>query len=220
MIAVVMPTRGLIFTEVENSLEQVRFFCKGDCVFFRSINLPIPDGINELVEQALLLEDLTHILFIEEDTVMPQNGFISLIKENADIAFIDYAVNGWSCSAKSDDDTILWCGLGCTLVKREVFDNLEKPYFRTDKSLRLNDYIWIDVPMKYGGQDIWFFVHAREKGFTIKQVSGECKHLALLLAGTAGMNKGQHVLGEKEKIWRPQIIHLTDDMEVDKVENV
>lgn len=203
MIAVVLPTRGLVFTEVENALEQVRFFCGKNVVFLRSVDLPIPRGHNELVEKALMLNDLTHILFIEEDTVMPIDGFFEMVKANVDIAFIDYAINGWACAAKTEDGEILWCGLGCTLVKVDVFKKLEKPYFRVDKSLILNDqdyFEWKDLPNKYGGHDIWFFSQAREAGFKITQVPGECKHMKIDELGKPGVNNGFHQLSQKPVI--------------------
>lgn len=206
MIAVVMPTRGLIFTEVEKALEIERK--THELEVFRSSNLKIPDAFNELTEKAIFNEEkFTHIWYIEEDTVPTKDALKLLLALDSDIGFIDYGVSGYSCSARyAKTDEILWCGVGCTLVKREVFDSLSRPWFRSDKSFRLNDYKWIDTPMKYGGHDIWFCCQARKNGFVIKQAEGECRHLKLDALGTPEVNDGKHTISDKLKISKHQII--------------
>lgn len=201
-IGVILPSRGLVFAEVEDSISRN---LKGyDYFVYRSWDKKIPDCENELVDIALQ-NGSDYLFFCEEDTVMPDGGFGELLKAGADIACIDYGVAGWSCITRDKNtNEILWCGLGCTLIKREVFEKLEKPYFKSDKQLLLNfwpEIRWIDAPRNaYGGQDIYFCIKAREKGFTIKQVEGECKHLKLLGLGRPGINNGLHTIGQKPMI--------------------
>jgi hypothetical protein len=205
MIAVILPTRGLVFTETEIALgKNLEGY---DYRIYRSTDLPIPDGHNQLVEKALK-DDPNYILFVEEDTVMQDGGLEQMMKANADIACIDYGVEGWGCVARNHAGDVLWCGLGCTLVKRDVFEKLSKPYFRTDILLRLNDMTWIPAGNHetYGGQDIYFCCMARDKGFKIVQVDGECRHLRLESLGTKEVNHGIHIIGEKPKITKKQII--------------
>lgn len=204
-IAVILPTRGIVFTAVEQALESMRNTYFLDV--FYSTNLGIPDAQNTLVDRALEGYPYTHLFFVEEDTVPPDECLDKLLATGADIACIDYSVNEYSCVAReAKTQDILWCGLGCTLVKRRVFEQLEKPYFRSDKSFRLNDWTWIDVPMKYGGQDIYFCLKAREKGFKITQVPGECLHLKLEQAGPTETNAGTHQITVKKGITKQQII--------------
>lgn len=212
-VAVVLTTRGLVFTEVEEAIEKSRaiFTVKGEQVHvqvFRSSSLPIPECHNQLTQNALLTNP-DYIWYIEEDTVPPANALYNLIAADADVTFIDYAINGWACAAKYTDGEILWCGLGCTLVRAGVFRKLERPFFRTDKSLSLNEdtyFKWLDIPNKYGGQDIWFFSQAREAGFKIIQVPGECKHMKIDELGKPGVNNGFHQLSQKPRI-KNQAIH-------------
>src|SRR3990167_7941591 len=112
MIGVILASRGLIFTEVEIAIEQIRQ--KQNIQVFRSYNLPIPDAQNTLIAEALKNTSIHKLLFIEEDTIIPDGGFEQLDKTNADIACIDYSVNGWGCVTKNKQGEILWCGLGCT----------------------------------------------------------------------------------------------------------
>lgn len=205
MIGVILPSRGLIFAEV---LESLFDNLEGrDYRIYQAIGLPIPDCENVPVEKALA-DGCSQLWFIEEDTVPPKGALDKLLQAEGDIAAIDYGVSGWSCIARGKIDCeIKWCGLGCTLVKRRVFESMEKPYFRDDMQLRLNDMTWIPAPEnRYGGQDIWFGCKAREKGFKIVQVQGECKHLKVDSFGVPEQNNGSHQISVKSKILRHQFI--------------
>lgn len=206
MIAIVLPTRGLVFAEVIEAIERERNLVDEKTVLYVSTDKPIPEAQNFLVEKALGSYEITHIFSVEEDTVLPTGALAKLLQSDNDIAAIDYGVSGWSCITKNRNDEILWCGLGCTLIKRGIFEKLEKPWFRSDKSLRLNDWQWIDNPAKYGGHDIWFCTKAREEGFKIGQVEGECEHLQLDSLGEKDYNNGIHKISQKPKIEKHQII--------------
>lgn len=203
MIAIIVPTRGLTFTQTDILIDSVVY--KYDCKVFRSYDMEIPKAPNYLVEKALET-DAEYFLFIEEDNVPTLKQIDDMINRDTDICFVDYGVNGWSCSAQNKRGEILWCGLGVTLVKRKVFETLEKPWFRTDKSYRLNDNKWVDIPMKYGGHDIYFFVKAREAGFKIVKIEGEAGHLKLDSIGSPEVNHGLHLISEKPRIGKYQII--------------
>lgn len=206
-LGVILATRGLVFTEVEMAIEEnLRGF---NYRVYRSFNLKIPDCQNVLAEQALK-DRCTDLLFIEEDTVMPENGMSTLLLAEADIACIDYGVAGYSCITRSKTtDEILWCGLGCTLIKRHVFERMDMPYFKDDKLL-LN--FWPEVRwqkagwQEYGGQDIYFCVKAREYGFVIKQAEGECRHLKLDELGRREVNTGLHQISEKPRVTKQQTL--------------
>jgi hypothetical protein len=205
VIGVVLPSRGLLFAEViESLLDNLQGY---NWKPYQAIGLRIPDCENVPVEQALN-DGCSHLWFIEDDTVPPKGALEKLLHADGDIAAIDYGVNGWGCITRGRiDGEIKWCGLGCTLVKRGVFEALEKPYFRDDLQLRLNDMQWIPAPEnRYGGQDIWFSCKAREKGFKIVQVQGECKHLKLDALGKPEENNGVHKISQKPTIEKHQFI--------------
>ena len=172
-----------------------------DYKIYMSWDKHIPDAHNYLVGRALD-EGADYVLLLEEDVVMPEGSLKEMIGKG-DIVTIDYGVNGWSCITTYQGEN-LWCSTGLTLVKREVFEALEKPYFRSDKSLLLNDWPeikWIDAgEQAYGGHDIYFGIKAREKGFKITKVDGEARHLRLESLGRPEINKGLHQIADKEKI--------------------
>lgn len=208
-IGIILPTRGLVFTKVEQAIEEMRGNC--EIRVYRSNDLPIPDGHNNLARQALA-EGCDRLFFIEEDTVPPPGALNSLLQADSDISCIDYGVSGWGCVTRNSKGEILWCGLGCTLVKREVFEKLSFPYFRADMTLRLNDWTWQKLPeqyiktKQYGSLDIWFCYNARKLGFTIVQVDGECEHLQLIALGQRETNHGLHTIEPKPKIGKKQIV--------------
>jgi hypothetical protein len=207
-IGIILPTRGLVFTQVEQAIEEMR---DTRVRVYRSHNLPIPDGHNQLVKQALT-DGCEWLFFIEEDTVPPAGILEKLLQADNDIACVDYGVSGWGCITRNSQGEILWCGLGCTLIKRHVFEKMIYPYFRVDMTLRLNDWSWQQLPEKYiktkhyGSLDIWFCDQARKLGFTIIQVVGECEHLELIVLGKRETNYGLHSIQAKPKITKNQIV--------------
>lgn len=208
-IGIVIPSRGLIFSKTLEAIERERR--NYETKLYVSNDLPIPEGHNDLCVQALK-DGNEWILFIEEDTVIPTGALEKLLAVQADVACIDYGVAGWSCITKNTEGEILWCGLGCTLIKRTVFEALEVPYFRADMVLTLPEFTWRQLPEEYvktrnyGNLDIWFFTKAREKGFVIKQVEGECDHLQLVELGQRGINEGIHKIIKKPEIKNHQVI--------------
>lgn len=207
-IGIIIPTRGLVYTKVEEAIEGLR---DSRVKVYRSNGLPIPDGHNQLTRQALE-EGCDLIFYIEEDTVPPPDALKKLMQTDSDIACIDYGVQGWGCVTRSPKGEILWCGLGCTLVKREVFEKMTYPYFRADMTLRLNDWTWQKLPdeyiktKQYGSLDIWFCDQARKLGFTITQAEGEAEHLELIALGQRETNNGLHTIHARPRISKNQIV--------------
>lgn len=209
MIAIILPTRGFVFTQVEIAIERERKTTWEQVTVYRSSDLSIPYCLDDLVSKAC--EDgATHFWFIEEDTVPPEGSLKKLLYSSADISFIDYGVQGWSCSAESLLGDILWCGFGCTMVKASVFDRVSKPWFVTDQKFRLNTHEWVPVSKKdlYGGHDIWFFYHAKKEGCIFEKIEGECDHLSLVSLGAKERNNGLHTVVKKPRISMKNIVNL------------
>lgn len=209
-IGICLPSRGMVFSKTIQALEEARK--DYETKLYISHDLPIPQGHNDLCIKALR-DGSEYILFIEEDVVIPAGAIEKLLAVQADIACIDYGVSAWSCVTRDQRAEILWCGAGCLLVKREVFEKMEYPYFRTDKVLRLNDMTWQTLPEEYiknkayGGLDIWFCCEARRLGFKIKEVEGEeCEHLQLDELGEKGVNQGLHTISARPKIEKRQVL--------------
>lgn len=203
MIGVARPTRGLEFTESSDSisanLEGVPHRIR------RTWDDPIPDSFNKVTEQLLAYPDTEAILFLEEDTVMPVGGLQALIATGAPIAHIWYYLKLGPKNPSyrlTEEGDILWVGLGCTLVQREVFERVPRPWFRTGfatgsvhegssckkKTIRL-----VSVPGGYGTQDVYFCWVAKGAGFNIAIVENmRADHLVLEALGEQYLNNGCH----------------------------
>ena len=214
-VAILVPTRGLVFTEVEEYIEDVRRTYPHISIY-RTHNLPIPDCFNTVAEQALQDPTNDYFWFIEEDTVPPIKTLDKFLEAMAfsDIAAVDYGFNGgWNTIVRSEiNEKILFTGFGCTFMKRKVLEAFDKPIFKANRAFNISAMQWMPVdPSKvYGQYDIIFGSEARKKGFIFTQVEGECKHLQLLSLGAKEINNGLHVIGEKDRIAKYLTIPLED----------
>lgn len=174
-IAVLLPTRGLIFGKTIKSLFENLRSHRWELITV--VGLPIPNAQNELIRRALRT-DCSYFWLVEEDVIIPPKTLKKMLRKDKDVICVDYPViSGWS-TIKKENGEIKHCGLGCTLIKREVFEEIPGPWFSIDKSLDADTGKILDIPMKYGGHDIFFGIKLREHGFKIHQLDGvECGHL-------------------------------------------
>lgn len=142
---------------------------------------------NLIIENALA-SDATHIFFIDDDVLVPPDGLMRLLAHDknvvsglylmrnfphAPIAFNAVDSDG-KCRFKflNDGETGLVpavnFGLGCCLIRTDVFRLLEKPYIRIGQ---LNAEEWND--------DIEFFNRVRAAGYQLYlDLDVRCGHMA------------------------------------------
>lgn len=130
---------------------------------------------NIIIEKALE-HKCTHILFVDDDMIVPPDTLKKLLSHRKDIvtglyllrsfphypALFDEAYSNGKCkftflsSQESKLVPAVNCGLGCVLIRTEVFKFLEKPWVRLGE---LDQDEWCD--------DIGFFNRCRKAGFEI-----------------------------------------------------
>jgi hypothetical protein len=175
-VVAVVPTRGLVYAKTmqgfltnvyENNAEPLIVDEK-----------PMPDCFNSGVEQALE-RGAEYIWFLEEDNEAPPGVLKEMLRLQKPIVTLDYNVGGGVSHIHRDEGgKPLWCGLGCTLIRREVFERIEKPWFEVHRHFN-QDGKEIIIPKevlgkKYGGHDVLFFnVKCREAGFDITVLEGK-----------------------------------------------
>lgn len=226
MIAICVPSRGLIFSRtvqsVINGMAELSKIGVGSA-YFTSHDLPIPDAHNYCVETALQNPAIKKIFFVEEDNFIFPDAFVALATSDYDIATLQYNdKNGspFGIIHYNEAQEIIWCGLGATCIKREVFEKLGKPYFRTDTRYKItkkhlasgkmvvdyekiephqrwdetkNEFVDKNDPYIYGGLDIDFYHRARNNGFKINALQDfRAHHFKLVKLGEPYTNQGVH----------------------------
>lgn len=165
----------------------------------------VADGRNNLTDY-FLSSDCTHILFVDSDIILPKNALCDLLNMQwyicTGIAYkknIDTIVNpdpyailyyheesNKTCFCPHFAKRSLFkqgiitpvdcCGLYCTLIKKELFDMIKKPYFFfAHEEIKSQDK---DEPYCIG-EDMWFCRKViQEAGIQIwAHGSVNCKHI-------------------------------------------
>lgn len=214
-IGIITPTRGMVFTETMQFVEDTRYTYP-HVRHFMTWGMPIPDCFNAATERAFADPRIEYLWFLEEDTVPPATTLDKLLAamQDFDIAACDYGFNGgYNTIARSSiNDSILFTGFGCTMMRRSVLEKMPHPFFRADRSFNISSGQWYATdPLRvYGQFDIDFCSRARKEGFTITQVEGECRHLKLEQLGAKEINNGCHIISEKDRISRQLTLPLVD----------
>ena len=205
-VAVILPSRGLIFSETAQEI-----LANLDGVahkFFFSHGQPIPKCFEQPTNRALLDESITHLWFIEDDTVLPPYTLKRMIDQFANVVTCDYPItkDGRGSVFYNQAGNVVFCGTGCMLVKREVFDSLKAPYF-TDKirwtMLNYGEAVKLIASKNpnhdgYGLHDITFCIKLWKTGILIKVLDIKLGQRKLIELGKSGSNNGAH----KIEIWK------------------
>lgn len=178
--------------------------------YFTSHNLPIPDSHNDCVTRALEA-GAEKIFLIEEDMYMFPDAMIALVKSDFDIATLQYNdKNGspFGIIHKNEAGEVIWTGVGAVVIKREVFEKVGEPYFRTHprygvkkkhnkNGVYVSEYYELDAPepYSYGGLDINFYTRARKEGYEINVLPEyKAHHFDLVALGDKFTNQGIHTI--------------------------
>ncbi len=186
--------------------------------WFLTHDLPIPDCDN-VVAEAGLASGADYLWWVEEDVIAPPGALLASLALETDVAAVNYPVGemGWSCIARNAEGHIFWCGLGCTLIRRELFETIARPWFSTDTAYQiirtngrseLRSHADPTPPEKrYGRQDIYFFIRACEAGFRIAAVPDMIAgHAKVKTLGQPDTNHGAHVMDVLTEIKLEQFV--------------
>lgn len=123
-----------------------------------------------MVHTALENEDVTHFLWLDSDMSFPPDLFHRLLSHDLPLVACNYVKRGIPATPNSKDvdgkviatnrdsrglEEADSAGFGALLVKREVFENTERPWF---------DTVWFTTPegkLEMMGEDVFFFRKAR-----------------------------------------------------------
>lgn len=217
-LGVVLPSRGLLFSEsFEELLRELKPFKYK--IFFAHAK-PIPDCFNVPLEKALADPDVTHVLFCEDDMMLPKGILKKMIDLDVPATALDYPFknDGEATVLHDPDGYALYSGTGFLLVWREVLDKMPKPIMRTDLAwdLRIQNHTLVMWPRDvskiktYGLHDINFGLTLWTNGMPIVPAApaGQRKLIAL---GRAGTNQGAHIIKKLTRVGIDNITKTDDE---------
>ena len=199
-IAVIFPSRGLVFSRTAEELLNMLKGYKHKIYFAHK--QPIPDCFEKPLTTALSNKEHTHILIVEDDMILPVDTLKKLLELDVAVATADYPINkeGRGSVFRDKAGKIIFCGTGCLLVKREVFNELRKPYFRTNTRWNVKNmgkYIKFTGSENtnlegYGLHDINFCMELQRLKIPIHCIDTVLGQRKLINLGKAGSNDGAH----------------------------
>lgn len=203
-IAVIFPSRGLVFSRTAEDLLNMLKGIKHKIYF--SHKRPIPECFEEPTQKALANPDITHLFFFEDDVVAGPDTLKKLLNADCNAATMDYPVTkeGNGSVFYDQGGTVVFCGTGCLLVKRKVFDNIKQPYFTDTVRWSMLNYgeavklTGVKGSTGYGTHDITFSIKLWKTGVMIKVIKGKLAQRKLVSLGKAGSNNGQHNI----EVWK------------------
>jgi len=207
-IGIVIPSRGLMFSRTAEEIERETRGMRRK--FYFSHGKPIPKCFESPVNRALCDFDNTHILIIEDDMKLHENAIWEALDADKDVVVYDYPItkNGRGSVFIDGTGRVIYSGTGFMLIKREVFDKLKAPYFRSDigwNVYRDNESLRF-VARKmvkgdgYGLHDITFGMKLQKAGITITVLDKTLGQRKLIALGKAGTNDGAHNIEDWTKV--------------------
>jgi hypothetical protein len=199
------PSRGLVHSRTVESIMQNISACHSIewAGWMLTHDLPIPDCFEQVTEKALA-KGADALWFVEED-MQPEpqtlSKMVKALRNGADIATVQYSFKpvqyDWIGEAMTTDANgkVTWCGMGCILINRRVFDEVPRPWFCTYNRLVRADgtVTWQGGESVYGC-DVMFTFVCYSMGFEFAIVDAKVNHLRIIEQGKAGQNERYHII--------------------------
>jgi GT2 family glycosyltransferase len=165
---------------------------------YMSHNLPIPDCFNEPMKEAMNTDG--DVWIVEEDMLIPTGTLKRMYEMGKPVVSVDYADRrtGKSLTWRDKKGNVILTGLGCMLVKREVFEKMEAPYFRRaiieiQEDGSFKERVGAKTDSSYGTQDVYFCMKIREAGYEIDLLpNAKVGHMMVEEYGEDYKNNGVH----------------------------
>jgi len=174
-LGICVPARDQVHTNFAISLANLTSRLTRDCIDYQLhvvCGSVIAESRTRLANEALEY-GATHLLWLDSDMHFPANIVSRFLKHDRDIVAANYSTRyqPYRSVAFVDPDNIdqrlesraglhrVWAvGMGCMLVKAEVYANLPKPWYSHEYNKQSDNF---------GGEDIYFCNQAMHHGIDV-----------------------------------------------------
>lgn len=218
-IALCYPSRGMGHDRTSfGAFRELRRYPHILCPAF---GLPMPDSHNLAAEQALADARVTHLWFVENDHLLPPGVLAALLDADAPVVAAPYTMhNAVPLGIRDKRGALVLVGLGCTLIRRDVFAKVPTPPFQINADLwdRKAD-AWgtgetaplLGLPRPHAlvsGPDTYFCRELRRAGIPIAMLDDtwQVGHLAVMQRGQTNAISVDQVRmdgGQPDYPWAP-----------------
>ena len=198
-LAVIVPSRGLMFSEtLEDLLRELEGF---NYEIFWSHAKSLPQCFEDPTERALADPDVFAVLICEDDMQLPKGILKKMFAQNYPVVALDYPFqqDGDSTVLHDPEGFAYWTGSGFILIARSILEGLEKPIWRTDRTFdpfidKDTIHFWPRKLTKvfYGLHDLNFGMVLYSSGVPIMVMDETAGQHKLVSLGEKGVNNGAH----------------------------
>jgi len=198
-IGICLSSRGMMFSKTTESIfNNIKGF--ENCELYMAHGLPIPICFNYTIKRALD-SGCDYIWLVEEDMDIPEGTLKRMLQLQKPIVTCNYADRRSGCQLISrSGGKVLFSGMGCLLIKREVLEKVEAPWCRTGVFWKVwNEdetvFDWEYQPditfREYGSQDVYLCTAMRKAGYEITELeNANIGHMKLIEKAEDVKNNG------------------------------
>lgn len=225
-LAVVLPSRGLMFSETfEELLRELDGF---DYQIYWSHGRPLPDCFNEPTERILGDKDVFAVLYCEDDMILSPGILKKMFAKNYPVVACDYPFknNGDSTMLHDPAGNAIYSGTGFILIAKPILERLPKPIFRTDTAwdTMIKGTTLVFWPRKldhvaYGLHDVHLGITLFSAGVPIKAMARTLGQRKLVKLGQPNVNNGAHHIRNLTIVGRDLVIKTVSEQNVELFRN-
>lgn len=190
-IMIAIPNEKYIESETFKSVYNLTVPDGYETYFYPFVNNQIDDARNTIADES---KKYDYLFFVDSDMVLPQDALVKLIQADKPIIsglYIQRIPDTHTLEVYMDLENggvgnipyelinhrgiveIAACGMGCCLIKTEIFKTMEYPYFHYTSAL---DHTYTV------SEDVYFCINARKKGYTVwADETIRCNHIGNIL---------------------------------------
>lgn len=227
-LAVVIPSRGLMFSRtLEEILRELKDY-GGKYKIFWSHGKSLPDCFNDPTEKILKDSDIFAVLYCEDDMIIPKGILKRMFARNYPVVALDYPFknDGDSTMLHDPAGNAIYSGTGFILIAKTILERLPRPIFKTNISwdTMIKGDVLVFWPREltkvaYGLHDVNLGITLFSNNIPIKPLFKTAGQRKLVKLGALNTNNGAHDIKELTKVGRDLVIKTVSAENIEKFRN-